>query len=103
VVNADPLFEAQRDQHIALAARHAVPTIYQTREDTAAGGLMNYGTSQAVRYRAAGVYVGCILNGEQPGDPPVQGQTKIELIMNMKTAKALGVTVPPSVLVLADE
>jgi putative tryptophan/tyrosine transport system substrate-binding protein len=103
VVNGDPLFGAQRAQLIALAARHEVPTIYDARENAVAGGLMSYGPSVPDRYRAAGLYVGRILDGEQPGDLPVQQQTKIDLIINMNTAKALGLTVPPNLLALADE
>jgi putative tryptophan/tyrosine transport system substrate-binding protein len=103
VVIGDPFFFAQRDQLVALAARHAVPAIYQSREAAVAGGLMSYGAGNDDRFHLAGVYVGRILNGERPGDLPVQQQTKIGLIINMKTAKALGVTVPPSVLALADE
>jgi putative tryptophan/tyrosine transport system substrate-binding protein len=103
VIIGDPLFEAQRDQLIALAARHAVPAIYQTRGAPAAGGLLSYGGNTAGLYHLAGVYVSRILNGEQPGDLPVQQLTTLEMAINMKTAKALGLTVPPSVLVLADE
>src|SRR5215469_321971 len=104
LVTGDPLFfGAARDQLIALAARHAVPTIYQFRQLTEAGGLMSYGTSLADAQRISGVYAGRILRGERPADLPVQQSTKVELVVNLKTAHALSLTVPPLILARADE
>ena len=104
LVTGEPLFfGAARDQLIALAARHAVPTVYQFRQLTAAGGLMSYGTSLADAQRISGVYAGRILRGEKPADLPVQQSTRVELSINLKTAEALGLTVPPSLLARADE
>ena len=94
VIGTDPFFTARSEQLAALALRHAVPTIYQYREFVAAGGLMSYGASHYGLFRLIGVYTGRILKGEKPADLPVQQATKVELIINMKTAKALGLTVP---------
>jgi putative tryptophan/tyrosine transport system substrate-binding protein len=103
VISSDALFLAQRDQIVALSARHAVPAIQQFREFTAAGGLMSYGPSTTDGWRLVGVYTGHILNGEKPADLPVQQATKIEFAINLKTAKALGLNLPPTLLALADE
>jgi putative ABC transport system substrate-binding protein len=103
VIGADTFFISQSKQLAALAIRHAMPTIFQYREFAAAGGLMSYGGSLPEAYRLVGVYTGRILKGEKPADLPVQQSTKAELIINLKTAKLLGIEVPTSILLRADE
>ena len=102
-VAASPFFDTRRDTLVALAARHAVPTIYHFREFAAAGGLMSYGIDPVDAYRQVGVYAGRILKGAKPADLPVLHPTKFEFVLNLQTAQALNIEVPPGVLSIADE
>jgi putative ABC transport system substrate-binding protein len=103
LVPAEAFFFVRRDQLITLAARNAIPTIFGYREFPVAGGLISYGASLADAYHQQGLYVGKILKGARPSDLPVQQAVKIELVINLKTAKALGIEVPPALLIRADE
>ena len=103
LVQSDPLFNSQPSKIVALAARYSIPAIYQWRDFVAAGGLMSYGTVLADAYRQVGVYAGKILNGTKPGDLPVQQSVRVQLILNLRTAKALGLTFSNQLLGRADE
>jgi putative tryptophan/tyrosine transport system substrate-binding protein len=103
MIGSDPFFNSRSEQLAALAMRHAVPTIYQYRTFAAAGGFISYGGSFTEPFRQTGVYAGRVLKGEKPAVLPVQQSAKVELIINLKTAKALGLTVPLSLLGRADE
>jgi len=103
LISSDAFLRSRRNQIIALTARHALPTMYNVREDAAAGGLCSYGADFVDGYRKVGVYAGRILKGENPADLPIQQPTKFQLVINLKTAKALGLTVPNNLLVAANE
>jgi putative tryptophan/tyrosine transport system substrate-binding protein len=103
IVASDLFFATRRMQLVALSAQHRLPTVYDRPDYTSVGGLMSYGSNRVEIYRQAGLYTGRIIKGEKPADLPVQQATKLQLIVNMKTAKALDLTIPPSLLLRADE
>jgi putative ABC transport system substrate-binding protein len=103
LVNIDRLFLARREYVVTLAARYAIPVLYERRQFPASGGLMSYGASEAEGFRRCGIYIGRILTGTNPGDLPVQQPTRLELVINLQTAKALGLTIPETLLATADE
>ena len=103
LVGADPFFDIRRDRLIALVAQHKTPAVYQFREYALAGGLLSYGASASDNYLQVGKYVGQILNGAKPADLPIMQPTKFEMVINLKTAKALALALPPSLLARADE
>ena len=103
LVMTDPFFSSRREQLVSLAARYAIPAIYEWREYASVGGLMSYGASLKDASRRLGIYAGKVLSGAKPADTPVEQSVKIELVLNIKTAKALGVTFPLTLLGRADE